>query len=159
VILKPLFLILITMAMIGTVYYAPAGVTRYIGGRRPGNNLTIGNFSATNTLIMVRFVCYIHQSSPEFNADETSYTYGTFTIIGRGDQEGLMKFVEVDVKGADGKKKDLTVQTDTAIQWTARTAGVRVFTFRIEINQEIGSINIVSTEPTLSYMFEIFGGL
>lgn len=137
----------------GSVTYSPNGFTTVSGGERPGMNFLIKTFPITTTIARIRFVCYIHHSKEENNADKQAYSYGDITIIGMGENDPI-KFLEVNVKNYKGEPKSLIVSNDTTISWSNNSQNITTLT----LDQTTGEFRIRHTVITMSYFFEILGG-
>ena len=138
----------------GQVVYAPIAATRSVGGFRPGANFLITTVTPQNTILRVSFVCYVNQSNETNHSDQSSYTYGDFTIIGSG-STSPMKFVEVNIRGYDGQPKTLTTNTSTVLEWANKDNQK----FRIVLDQTTGNVSVKNELVTLSYMFQLLGGM
>lgn len=138
----------------GVVKYAPAGFTRVSGGYRPGNEFLIAKLPINNTMVRIRFMMHVDASNVKNNKDREAYMYGDLVIIGTGPDDPI-RFIEVNLKDADGKSKSLLNKTATVLHWKN---GGQLET-RITINQKTGELTIFNDAVPLSYFFEIFGGI
>lgn len=141
----------------GLVAYAPPGFTTSSGGFIPGGSnspYTIATLPVNNTIVRVRFVCHVDQSTDANNSDAAAYTYGEFTIIGTGTSNPI-KIVERTIKDSNGVSKALTVSTSTSMAWDNNSQGITT----ININQSTGVFTINNTQGSLSYVFEMLGGI
>ncbi|MFP3541315.1 hypothetical protein, partial [Pseudomonas sp. SIMBA_044] len=85
----------------GQVITSPRGFTTVSGGYKAGQNYTLANIPNTNTIIRVRFVCYVDDSSATENNESEAYTYGDFTILGRGTSSRI-SFIDLNIKDSEG---------------------------------------------------------
>ncbi|AZA77934.1 hypothetical protein EG347_10585 [Chryseobacterium sp. G0186] len=136
----------------GEISYAPKGFTTVSGGYRPGSNV-LATFPVKNTLVRVRFVCFVDASSDSNNNINEAYTYGSFTIIGRGTSNPV-KMIDVNVKNVDGTPKSLTNNDGTSIEWD----NYALNHITISLNQSTGQLRFSNSNTVFSYMFEFLGG-
>ena len=135
----------------GQIVYTPPGFLRLGGGYRPSNTpaFLVATLPVNNTIARIRFMCYIKNNGPE-----NSYTYGEFTIIGTG-PDNPIKFVQKDIRNANGAPKNLVNDNDTEISWDeGGTLGVA----QIVINQTNGVVELRAVTDNLACFFEVLGG-
>jgi len=142
----------------GQITYAPLGFTTVSGGFRPSGNsgsFLLGTFPRSNTIINVRFVCYVDESTDADNDNSQAYTYGDFTIVGTGNANPV-KFVSnsINIKGSDGNSKN-SINTNTSITWN----NTSTTTISITLDQITGELKLSGDIDKNSYMFEFLGGI
>ncbi|WP_123943061.1 hypothetical protein [Chryseobacterium sp. G0186] len=142
----------------GAITYAPKGFTTLSGGFRPSENSSsflLASLPRTNTIVNVRFVCYVDESTDANNDNPLAYTYGDFTIIGTANANPA-KIVgnSINIKGSDGNSKTST-NTDTSITWN----NTPTTTISITLDQTTGELKLTGDINENSYMFEFLGGI
>lgn len=138
----------------GSFYYSPDGFTTVSGGDRPGTNFLIKTLQTTSTIARVRFTCHVHHSNEANNSDAQAYAYGDLTIVGLGSANPI-KFVEVNIRDSKGQPKTLLTSSDTSISWDNYTQNITTLT----LDQITGEFRIKNGAISMSYLFEILGGM
>ncbi|SFZ96690.1 hypothetical protein SAMN05216324_12410 [Chryseobacterium limigenitum] len=111
-----------------------------------------------NTIVRIRFVHHVDESSDLNNATLQAYAYGDFTVVGRGIANPI-HFVDVQIKGYDGLARTIS-STATSISWDTTGTSTALGTSTITLNQTTGELRITNGNPLVfSYMFEILGGM
>lgn len=137
----------------GLVTTAPQGFSTTSGGYRAGENYTIATLPSTNTIVRVRFVCYVDDGSTTENSEAEAYTYGDFTIVGLGTGSRI-QFVDVNIKDSEGNPKTLLTSSTTGISWDNNSQGQTT----LNLNQTTGAFTIANSTNAMTYFFETLGG-
>lgn len=137
----------------GLVTTAPQGFSTTSGGYRAGQNYTIATLPNTNTIVRVRFVCYVDDSSAADNNEPEAYTYGDFTIIGFGTGNRI-QFIDVNIKDSEGNPKTLITNGATAMSWDNNSQGET----SLHLNQTTGEFTIQNSTNAMTYFFDTLGG-
>lgn len=137
----------------GLLTTAPQGFSTTSGGYRAGQNYTIATLPNSNTIVRVRFVCYVDDGTATENSEAEAYTYGDFTIIGYGTANRI-GFIDVNIKDSQGNPKTLITNGATGISWDNNSQGVTT----LNLNQTTGAFTIANSTNAMTYFFETLGG-
>ncbi|ANF49792.1 hypothetical protein A0O34_04210 [Chryseobacterium glaciei] len=138
----------------GQVTTSPRGFTTVAGGYKAGQNYTIATLPNTNTIVKVRFVCYVDDSTAAENNEAEAYTYGDFTILGRGTSSRI-GFIDLNIKDSEGNPKVLITNDGTTLSWGNNSQGVT----SLRLNQTTGAFTIENSTDKMTYFFETLGGI